>query len=544
MSAPPRTTHRHRSTVRAPNGVAATSQPLATQTALAVLRAGGGAVDAGIAANAVQCVVEPTGCGLGGDLFAILWRAEDARLVGLESSGPSPRALTADVIAGLGVDALPPYGVLPISVPGCVAGWCALHEAYGRLPLGDVLAPAIGYARDGAPIAPVVAGEWARSVRVLAEQPGFLAVFAPEGRAPRAGETFRNPALAATLEAVASGGRDAFYAGRIAEELERFVAEHGGRLAASDLADFRPRWTEPLSARYRGATLHELPPPGQGLTALQLVKLLDGFEFDAADFGGVHHLHAFVECKKLAYEDRARAICDPAFAELPLDALLDDAYLDERRRTIRADRATDRPAAGSAALAVGDTINLSVADERGDMLSLIQSNFRGMGSGVAPPALGFGLQNRGQLFDLTPGRANSYAPGKRPFHTIIPAFATRDGAPWMAFGVMGGDVQPQGHAWILQNLLDHGMDLQEAGDAPRVRHEGSSEPTGFRARDGGEVLLEPGFAPEALDGLRARGHRARVAAGGGYGGYQAVAREGDAWAGASESRKDGHAGGY
>lgn len=532
-----------RSTVFAARGMVATSQPLATQTAVAILRAGGSAADAGIAANAVQCLVEPTGCGLGGDLFAQYWSASDGRLHGLDSSGPSPAALTREVLDALALDELPAHGPLPVSVPGCVAGWCELHAAHGRLPFAQLLAPAISYAREGAPIAPVVAGEWQRNAQVLAEQPGFAEVFMPNGRTPRAGERFRNPALAATLERIAEGGRDAFYAGVIAEELERFFVEQGGWLRSRDLADFRPRWVEPLSVRYRGIELWELPPPGQGLTALQLAALLDGFEFDERDYGTARHLHAFIECKKLAYEDRAHAIADPEFADLPIEALLDPPYLDERRRTIRADRANDRVTAGPAALACGDTINLSVADAEGNWLSLIQSNFRGMGSGMTPPTLGFGLQDRGQLFDLRPGRANSYAPGKRPFHTIIPAFVTESGEPRMAFGVMGGEVQPQGHAWILANLRDFGMDLQAAGDAPRIRHQGSSEPTGSRAEDGGEVLCEPGIDPIVQDELRALGHRVREVAGG-YGGYQAVARHGEVFAGASEGRKDGSAAGW
>ena len=525
------------------NGMAASSQPLVTQTAVHILRAGGSAADAGIAANAVQCLVEPTGCGLGGDFFAQYWSASEGRLFGIDSSGPSPAALTTDVIAALGIDALPAHGPLPVSVPGCVDGWCSLHAAHGRIPLTEVLAPAIAYAREGAPIGPVTAGEWERGARVLADQPGFAEVFMPGGRTPRAGECFRNPALADTLEQVAESGRSAFYEGPVAEELDRFFHQHGGWLRAEDLASFHARSVEPLHVRFRDVELWELPPPGQGLTALQLAALLDGFDFDETDFGGVHHLHSFIECKKLCYEDRARAIADPDFAELPVDALIDPAYIEERRSTIRADRANDCVRAGAAALACGDTINLSVGDAEGNMLSLIQSNFRGMGSGMTPTRLGFGLQDRGQLFDLRPGRANSYAPGKRPFHTIIPAFVTRDGKPEMAFGVMGGEVQPQGHAWILANLCDFGMDLQEAGDAPRVRHEGSSEPTGERAADGGEVLCEPGIASDVQDALRARGHRVREVSGG-YGGYQAVARRGGVWVGASEGRKDGQAAGW
>lgn len=524
-----------RSTVFAAHGMVATSQPLATQTAVAILRAGGSAADAGIAANAVQCLVEPTGCGLGGDLFAQYFSASDGRSTGLDSSGPSPAALTHDVLARLELDGLPAHGPLPVSVPGCVAGWCELHAAHGKLPFAQLLAPAISYAREGAPIAPVVAGEWQRNARVLVDQPGFAQVFMPAGRTPHAGERFRNPALAATLERIAEGGRDAFYAGAIAEELERFFVEHGGWLRATDLERFRPRWVEPLSVRYRGVELWELPPPGQGLTALQLAALLDGFEFDRQDFGSAHHLHAFVECKKLAYEDRARAIADPEFAELPISELLDPAYLDERRRTIRADRANDRVTAGPAALACGDTINLSVVDAEGNWLSLIQSNFRGMGSGMTPPALGFGLQDRGQLFDLRPGRANSYAPGKRPFHTIIPAFVTRDGAPAMAYGVMGGAMQPQGHAQVLARIVDHGQNPQAALDASR-----------WQVDTGMKVKIEPGFPADVYEALAGRGHELvrydeRTVH---FGGGQAIWKLEEGYLGASDLRRDGQAVGW
>lgn len=529
----------------AAKAMAATSQPLATETALRILRAGGNAVDAAIAANAVLALVEPTGAGLGGDLFALVWSAREGGLVGLNGSGRSPRGLCLEELRRRCSGRIPAVGPLSVSVPGCVDGWFTLHERLGRLAMDRVLAPAIEHAREGFAVTGVIAREWHSNGRRLGAFPNFADVFLPGGRAPRKGEVFRNPALARTLAAISEGGRDAFYGGEIARAISDCVREQGGYLSTEDLARHRSEWVEPLAVDYRGVEVWELPPNGQGITALQMLRILEGFDLSAMGFGTVDHLHVLIEAKKLAFEDRARLIADPDFVDVPVECLLSREYAEERRALIDETRALTRVPPGGGAIEHGDTVYLTVADAEGNMVSLIQSNFRGMGSGVVPAGLGFVLQNRGELFDLTPGRANSFAPGKRPFHTILPAFVTKDGAPWMSFGVMGGSFQPQGHVQILTNLLDFGMDLQLAGDVPRVAHYGSSEPTGERANDGGSVSLEEGFGAGVRDELRRRGHQLRDVPGG-YGGYQAIQWDPRTrvFFGASEIRKDGYAAGF
>jgi gamma-glutamyltranspeptidase/glutathione hydrolase len=526
--------------------MAATSQPLATQAALDVMAEGGNAVDAAIAANAVLCVTEPTGCGLGGDLFALVWDGKAKKLHGLNASGRSPRELTADVFAARGLKAVPPYGPLPISVPGCVDGWFTLHARLGRLPIARVLAPAIGHAREGFLVTPVIAQAWSSGEKKLKDYPGFADVFLPGGTAPRAGDRFRNPALARTLATLVEGGRDAFYQGSIGKQLVAFVRAHGGFLHEDDLAAHRSDWVAPVSATYRGYEVFELPPPGQGIAALQMLAILDGFDVARMGFGSAEYVHVFTEAKKLAFADRARFYADPAFAEIPVAGLVSRAYGERQRRRIDLARAAASVEPGNPSTKDGDTVYLTTADRDGNMVSLIQSNFRGFGSGITPPELGFCVQDRGELFDLTPGRANSYAPGKRPFHTIIPAFVTKEGAPFLSFGVMGGDMQPQGHVQILVNVIDFGMSLQEAGDAPRIRHEGSSSPTGDVMTNGGELFLEPGFDAEVREDLTRRGHKVKVSPGDpSFGGYQAIgvnAARG-VYVGASESRKDGCAAG-
>lgn len=533
-----------RSEVLAPHGMAATSQPLATQVAVDVLKQGGTAVDAAIAANAVLGLMEPTGNGLGGDLFALVWDAKKARLFGYNGSGRSPRALTLEVFRQKGLQSIPPYGPLPVTVPGVVDGWFALHQRFGRLPMKKLLKPAIDYAREGFPVSELIAWYWQRSVPRLRQWPGFVEQFTRDGRAPRKGEIWTNPNLANTLEQLARKGRDAFYKGAIARTIARYMQENGGYLAYEDLAEHRGEWVEPVSVNYRGYDVWELPPNGQGIAALQMLQILEGFDLGLMGFGSADYLHVFTEAKKLAFEDRARFYADPAFNTIPVDWLISDDYAAQRRQLIRMDRAARRLPAGDAPLEEGDTIYLTTADRWGNMVSLIQSNYRGMGSGMTPPGLGFILQDRGQLFNLEPGHFNSYAPGKRPFHTIIPAFVTRKGQPWLSFGVMGGAMQPQGHVQILVNLIDFGMNLQEAGDAPRVRHAGSSQPTGETMTDGGRLNLETGFSLETRRELISRGHKLGFSRGG-YGGYQAIMRlENGSWAGASESRKDGQAAGY
>jgi gamma-glutamyltranspeptidase/glutathione hydrolase len=532
-----------RSEVIAQHGMAATSHPLATQVALDVLKAGGSAVDAAIAANACLGLMEPTGNGIGGDLFAIVWDPKSKKLHGLNGSGRSPKSLTLEYLQQQG-KTIPPRGPLPVSVPGTVDGWFELHGRFGRLPMQKVLAPAIGYARDGHPVHETIAYYWARSVPLLSKYPGFTEQFTVKGRAPGKGEIWKNPGLARTLGTIAEGGRDAFYKGDIARTIADYMKAQGGFLSVEDLAAHRSEWVEPVSTRYRGYDVWELPPNSQGIAALQMLNILEGYDLKAMGFGSVAHLHALVEAKKLAFEDRAKYYADPAFVKIPVRELISKPYARERRKLLDPDKAAKRYDAGNPALRDGDTIYLTTADQDGMMVSLIQSNYRGMGSGMAPPGLGFILQDRGELFSLVPGQNNTYAPGKRPFQTIIPAFITRDGKPWLSFGVMGGDMQPQGHVQIVVNLVDFGMNLQEAGDAPRIYHTGSSEPTGEVMADGGLLYLESGFPPETVRGLVERGHAVGATSPGAYGGYQAIKREDGVYVGASESRKDGHAAGY
>jgi gamma-glutamyltranspeptidase/glutathione hydrolase len=535
-----------RSVAMARHGMVATSQPLATEIGIATLRAGGGAVDAAVAANAALGLMEPTGCGIGGDLFAIVYEAATGHLHGLNASGRSPFTLAADYFARQGFVEIPERGPLAVSVPGAVDGWFALHERFGRLPMRDLLAPTISYARAGFPVTEVIAAAWAAGARLLGEAPGFAAVFTPRGEAPRGGDVFANPSLARAYEALATDGRDAFYQGAIAAAIEQSVRGHGGFLGRDDLAAHKAEWVEPVSTTYRGWHVYELPPNGQGIAVLQMLNLLEGFDLGAIEWGSAEHLHLVIEAKKLAFEDRARYYADPEFAAVPVARLLAKDYAAERRALIDADTASAAPVAGE--IAVGDTVYLATGDADGNLVSLIQSNYMGFGSGVTVAEFGFGLQNRGSQFALDAGHANAYAPGKRPFHTIIPGFARRDGEALLAFGVMGAAMQPQGQVQVLTNLIDFGMNLQAAGDAPRVRHDGSSEPTGAAPLPGGGIVhLEAGFDAAAIAGLRVRGHRLEPAADtASFGGYQAVLRDlrRGVYLGASESRKDGHAAGW
>ncbi len=534
-----------RSEVIARHGMAATSQPLATQIALDILKQGGTAVDAAIAANAALGLMEPTGSGIGGDLFAIVWDAKTRKLYGLNASGRSPYSLTLEFFKKKGYKKIPSHGPLPVSVPGCVDGWFELHERFGKLPMEKILAPAIRYGREGFPVSELIAYYWQRSVPILKKYPNFEKIFTINGRAPRKGEIFRNPYLANTLEKIARGGREVFYRGEIARTIDAFMKRVGGFLSYRDLAEHRSEWVEPVSTTYRGYEVWELPPNGQGIAALQMLNILEGYDLKSMGFGSADYIHYFVEAKKLAFEDRAKFYADPDFNKIPVKWLISKEYAAERRKLIRPDRAARHYEPGSQALEQGETVYLTVADQEGNMVSLIQSNYRGMGSGMVPDDLGFILQDRGELFTLEEGHFNTYAPHKRPFHTIIPAFVTKDGEPWLSFGVMGGAMQPQGHVQILVNLIDFGMNLQEAGDAPRIRHDGSSQPTGEKMSDGGWVNLESGFAYDVVRELLRRGHRVRFS-NGGYGGYQAIMydRKNKVYLGASESRKDGQAAGY
>ncbi len=510
-----------RSEVIARHAMAATSQPLATQVALEILRQGGTAVDAAIAANATLGLMEPTGNGVGGDLFAIVWDAKTEKLYGLNASGRSPQSLTRAEFRKRKLDTVPKYGPLPVSVPGCVDGWFELHGRFGKLPMATVLAPAIRYAREGFPVSETIAYHWQRGAQVFARYPGFAETFLPGGSAPRKGQLFRNVALANTLTLLGEEGRDTFYRGDIARRIDQFMREADGFLSYDDLAAHKSQWVDPVSTDYRGYTVWELPPNGQGIAALQILNILSGYDLRSAGFGSVEHLHLFIEAKKLAFEDRAHFYADPDFQQVPVQALISADYAAQRRKLIHPRRTARRYDAGNPSLEEGDTIYLTVADDDRNMVSLIQSNYRGFGSGLCPTGLGFCLQNRGELFDLTEGRSNTYAPGKRPFHTIIPAFITKDGKPLISFGVMGGGTQPQAHAQIVMNIVDFGMNLQEAGDAPRIVHTGSSQPTGQRMEDGGTVNLETGFPYESVRELLKRGHTVSYALGI-YGGYQAI----------------------
>lgn len=535
--------HATRSEVIAQHGMAATSQPLATQIALDVLKKGGHAVDAAIAANAALGLMEPTGNGIGGDLFAIVWDAEEEKLYGLNASGRSPYELTLSYFKENDYDKIPALGALPVSVPGCVDGWQELHDRWGQLDWVDVLQPAINYAEQGFPVSELIAYYWQRNAQALKDFPHFAETFMPEGSAPTKGEIFQNPRLAYTLKKIAQGGRDSFYLGSIAQQIAKAVQSQGGFLSTRDLADHQSEWVEPISVDYRGYQVWELPPNGQGTAVLQMLNILEGYDIAKMGFGSAEYIHHLVEAKKLAFEDRAKFYADPDFYNIPIETLISKTYANQRRDLIDPDRAARSYPAGK--IEQGNTIYLTTADARGNMVSLIQSNYRGMGSGITPEGLGFVLQDRGELFSLQEGHANVYESHKRPFHTIIPAFITKDGKPYVSFGLMGGAMQPQGHTQIVCNILDFGMNLQEAGDAPRIRHSGSSQPTGEEMTRGGRLYLESGFSPQVLRELSAKGHDIRFTRGG-YGGYQAISWSEDqgVYFGASESRKDGQAAGY
>jgi gamma-glutamyltranspeptidase/glutathione hydrolase len=535
-----------RSEIIAQHGMAATSQPLATQVALDLLKQGGTAVDAAIGANAVLGLVEPMSNGIGGDLFAIVWDDKSKKLHGLNASGRSPNSLTLEEFEKQGLTAIPEHGPLPVSVPGCVDGWFELHKKFGKLPMSVILAPAIKYATEGFPVSEVIAAGWTAESAPLAKIPGFKETYLPNGEAPKKGEIFRNPGLASTLRQLGAGGRDAFYKGDIARTIDAFMKEHKGFLAYRDLAEHQSEWVEPVSTNYRGYDVWELGPNTQGLAVLQILNLLEGYDIKGMGFGSKEYLHVFIEAKKLAFEDRAKFYADPAFNKIPTKQLVSKSYAAERRKLIDPKKAAKTYDAGNPALNQGDTIYMTVADGQGNMVSLIQSLYKGMGSGMTPPGLGFVLQNRGELFSLQKGHFNTYAPHKRPFHTIIPGFVTKDGKPLISFGVMGGAMQPQGHVQVLVNMIDFGMNLQEAGDAPRAQHIGSSEPTGTVMKEGGEVVLEFGFSSEVERDLLKMGHKIGRAAAGTFGGYQAIRYDATnkVYFGASESRKDGQAAGY
>ncbi len=534
-----------RSTAWGANGAAATAHPTATMIAIDMLKAGGSAVDAAIAANIALGFLEPIACGIGGDAFCMLWDPKLGKVIGLNGSGRSPASLSLEEHRRRARNGLiRSHGAVSVSVPGAVDAWRVLHERYGRLPWADLFAPTIAIAEAGVPVAQTVAF-YLRVARQIFTHPdagieeteNFLKVWAPTGRTPAEGEMFANPALARTLRLIAEGGGRAYYEGEIAETIGRYSARIGGWLSAADLAAHRSEWVEPRSANYRGVDVWSLPPNTQGLSTLQILNILENFDMAAMGFQSTASLHHQIEAKRLAFEDRARYFADPHFAELPIDWLISKDYAAERAKLIRPDRILS-PAFAGEAPSQGDTTYLCAADADGMMVSLIQSNFRLMGSGLAPDGLGFMLQNRGELFHLADGHPNVYAPGKRPFQTIIPGFATVGDAPWLAFGVMGGDMQPQGQAQIIQSLVDHGLDITAAGDAPRWRHDGSTEPTGEAAKGNGVVHLESGVPAATRQGLADLGWTFGPSDGT-LGGYQCIQRWPGRYAAATEMRKDG-----
>ena len=534
-----------RSVVWGARGAAATAHPAATLIAIDILRAGGSAVDAAIAANACLGFLEPVSCGIGGDVFAMLWDPRAKDVIGLNGSGRSPRGLTLELQRERAAGGhIRPYGAVSVSTPGAIEGWARLHERYGRAPWKALFEPAIALCKAGAPVPQTIAAQWGANLEVLLngaagieETENLKQLFAPTGKAPGEGELFRNPDLGRTYRLIADGGPAAFYDGEIAVAIERYFQRIGGWMTRADLAAHASEWTRPLKTDYRGVDVYGLAPNTQGLSTLQILNILERFDLGSMGFQSAQSLHHQGEAKRLAFEDRARYFADPAFTEIPIEWLNSKAYAAERAELIRPDRLIDDIRPGHAP-SQGDTTYLCVADSEGMMVSLIQSNFRGMGSGLVPDGLGFMFQNRGELFALSDGHPNLYAPGKRPFHTIIPGFAVRDGAPWLAFGVMGGEMQPQGQAQVIVNMVDYGLGLQEAGDAPRWRHDGSSEPAGRPARGKGVLHLESGVPDLARAGLAAIGWEIG-ASDGGFGGYQAIQRRGAVYAAASEMRKDG-----
>jgi gamma-glutamyltranspeptidase/glutathione hydrolase len=562
--------HASRSAVIAQNGMAATSQPLATQVALDILKAGGSAVDAAIAGNAALGLMEPTGNGIGGDLFAIIWDPKTGKLHGLNASGRAPLGQTLRQLAArarklpesaLAKDGtIPDWGAASVTIPGTVDGWFEMHDRFGKLPMVQLLAPTIGYAEKGFPVSELIAHYWRRNVEgferlgkdgVVEEVANMRALFRRDGHVPREGDPFTNPDLARTLRTIAEKGRDAFYKGELAAAMDQYFRRIGAPHRASDFVRHKSEWVEPVSVNYRGYDVWELPPNGQGIAALQMLNILEGYDLAGMGRNSADFWHVFIEAKKRAFADRAAFYADPAFAKIPLAELLSDARAAEHRAAIDMGAAAQTDTPVLPIDGATDTIYMTVADKDGMMVSLIQSNYRGMGSGLVPDdgkgrTLGFMFQDRGAQFSLDPKHPNAYAPGKRPFHTIIPAFMTKGGKPLLAFGLMGGAMQPQGHAQIVVNIVDFGMGVQAAGDAARFHHDGSTDPEGGPAMaDGGIVEIESGVPQGVADALKQRGHNVQYSVGP-YGGYQAIWRDPDTgfyW-GASEFRKDGQAAGY
>ncbi len=552
-----------RSPVIAQHGMAATEQPLASQVAVDILKKGGSAVDAAIAANAALGLMEPVLNGIGGDCFVIVWDPKTHKLYGYNGSGPSAKGrdlarMKAEVKAAYaraGLPAkehIPAVGSLPVTVPGTVDAWFALHEKFGKLPIADDLAPAIAYAKDGFPITQLVAKYWKGNFAAFEKQKGLIEeldnarhTYLVDGHAPAEGEVFRNPDLARTLSIIAQGGRDAFYKGELARTMDAYFKRIGGDLRYEDFAGYHGEWVTPASVNYRGYDVYELPPNGQGFAALEMLQILKGFDLRKMGAGSADAITAMLEAKRLAYEDLAKFYADPKFVKVPMKGLISAGYGEQRRKEIHLEHANPSIGPGDPRLFDGDTTYFTTADKDGMMVSIIQSNYRGMGSGLVADGLGFMFQDRGELYSLDPRAANVYAAGKRPFHTIIPGFVLKDGEPFLAFGVMGGDMQPQAHVQVLTNIIDFGMNVQDAGDAARWRHYGNAEPTGEPSEGIGKVEMESGFDPAVKAELARRGYTIEAGTGN-FGGYEAIlfdARQRVYW-GATEMRKDGEVVGY
>ena len=532
-----------RSEVISQNGMVATSHPLASQIGVDILQNGGNAIDAAIAANAALGLMEPTGNGIGGDLFAIVWIEKDKKLYGLNASGRSPEGLSLEYFKENDFKSIPAYGPLPVSVPGCVDGWFELHEKFGKIKMRDILSPTIKYAEDGFPVSELVSYYMKNASNNFKKYPNFKETYYINDSTPKKGQIFKNPDLAKTLRVIAKKGKEGFYEGEVANSIANFIQDQGGFLSYDDLKNHKSEWIDPVSTNYRGYDVWELPPNGQGIAALQILNLLEAYDIKSMGFGSAEYIHHFVEAKKIAFADRAKYYADMDFNKIPVEYLISKEYADIRRKEISSENAAKMVLPGN--IENGDTIYLTTADSDGNMVSLIQSNYRGMGSGMIPTGLGFMLQDRGELFSLDQNHFNVYAPKKRPFHTIIPAFITKDGKPFVSFGLMGGAMQPQGHAQIVINIVDFDMNLQEAGDAPRIRHQSDQQPTGGNMTDGGELALESGFDYKQVRELMKKGHKIIYDLGS-FGGYQAIMIDyiNKVYYGASESRKDGNAIGY
>ena len=531
-SRPARSPHGSRSEVIAPHGMVAASHPLAAQVGIDILKAGGNAIDAAVAVNATLGLVEPHMNGVGGDMFAIVWDAETEQLYGLNATGRAPYEINRSVLTRQGMERMPGDGPLTWTVPGAVDGWDQLLQRFGTMSFAEVLAPAMAYARDGFPVSEIIARSWAGAAEALAEWPTSAAAYLPNGRAPEPGDVFKNPGLAATYQAIAQGGRDAFYRGEVARKIVAFSEANGGYFTMRDFEDHSSVWVEPVSTNYRGYDVWEIPPNSSGIIALMMLNILEGFDIASMGHNTVETLHVITEAKKLAFADRDKYVADADANPLPTQELISKAYAETRRALIDPDRASESVSAGNP-YDNSETVYLTVVDKDRNAISLIESIFGGFGSKVVPADLGFALQNRGSGFSLEDGHLNSLEPHKRSLHTNMPAFVTKDGQPYISFGVMGGSMQPQGHTQVLSNMIDFGMNMQEAGDAARIRH-------------GGAVSVEPGVSDEVIAALERLGHTVRRSGGGAMGGYQAIRIDPETGMlhGGSDPRKDGQVIGY